>query len=193
MPSGAALLELGALGVALGADAFALAAAIGVNGLTSREKLRIASGFGAFQAVMPLAGLLLGRAAEALTGASSVVGGILLIAIGLHMLLSSLGRFSIGSHLPSGSRRRGSLVDHRSLTGLLLLSLGVSIDALLAGFGLGFLEVELLTACTIIGLITFLMSSLGVELGRTAGRFLGDRAETFSGIVFVLIGVRFLL
>src|SRR5258708_9224788 len=50
----------------LGLDTFALAAALGMAGLEKRDRLRVTLVFTAFEAVMPIAGMLIGRVAGAL-------------------------------------------------------------------------------------------------------------------------------
>src|SRR5260370_14094220 len=50
----------------LGLDPFALAAALGMAGLEKRDRLRVTLVFTAFEAGMPIAGMLIGRVAGAL-------------------------------------------------------------------------------------------------------------------------------
>ena len=62
------LLIAAGLLLPLGLDTFALAAALGMAGLDKRDRLRVTLVFTAFEAGMPIAGMLIGRAAGAFLG-----------------------------------------------------------------------------------------------------------------------------
>jgi putative Mn2+ efflux pump MntP len=78
-----------ALVLPLGLDTFAVAAALGLAGLTSRQRTRLSLLMASFETGMPLIGLAigvpLGRAAG--SGADYVAIGVLVL-FGLYMLLS---------------------------------------------------------------------------------------------------------
>ena len=54
------ITSLFVLALALGSDAFSVAVCVGLAGATQRQKVRLAAGFGAFQCIMPMTGLLVG-------------------------------------------------------------------------------------------------------------------------------------
>ena len=80
----------------------------------------------------------------------------------------------------------------RGLT-LVLLSLATSIDALAVGLSLSMLDVTIWYPAVVIGIITALLSTLAMMLGRRAGALLGKRMEIFGGLILVVIGIRILL
>ena len=78
-------------------------------------------------------------------------------------------------------------------TGLLVLSLAISIDALAVGLTLPFINVSLITGPIIIGLVTFILSFLGTYLGNSFGHLLENKVEMAGGVILILIGCKILL
>ena len=75
---------------------------------------------------------------------------------------------------------------------LLVLSLATSIDALAIGITLSFLRVSLVTAVGIIGLVTFVLSYLGVFIGKRFGHFFENKIEAIGGLILIGLGVKIL-
>jgi putative Mn2+ efflux pump MntP len=174
------MIEALLLAVALAMDAFAVALTQGAKFRPSlRGGLAIALTFGVFQALMPLAGWVIG--AVALIYVEAVDHWI---AFGL---LTFLGVRMLGGHV-------GDEEAARALTGRSLLIAGVatSIDALAAGITLPALGVSPWLAVALIGIVTFVMSGAGVALGRRAGDHLGEWAERAGGIILIGLGVKIL-
>ncbi len=168
------------LAFALAMDAFAVALTQGARFRPSlRGGLAIALTFGAFQAVMPLAGWAVGAVALGYVEAIDHW-----IAFGL---LSFLGLRMLGGHV-------GDEEAARRLTGrtLLVAGLATSIDALAAGITLPTLGVPPLLAVALIGCVTAVMSGAGVLLGRVAGDRLGTWAERAGGLILIGLGIKIL-
>ena len=168
------------LALALAMDAFAVALTQGCRFRPSlRGGLAIALTFGVFQALMPLAGWVIG--AVALIYVEAVDHWI---AFGL---LSFLGVRMLSGHV-------GEEEASHALTGRALLIAGVatSIDALAAGITLPTLGVSPWLAVALIGLVTFALSGAGVVLGRRAGDHLGEWAERAGGVILIGLGVKIL-
>ena len=66
-------------------------------------------------------------------------------------------------------------------------------DALAVGVTFAFFEVNLLLSISIIGIITFVLSFLGVIIGNKFGDKFQNRAELAGGIVLIIIGLKILL
>src|ERR1700730_4345516 len=80
-------LKLIALIVPLGLDTFAVAAALGITGLTRQDRVRVTVLFTAFEMGMPVAGFLLGAVAGNVAGtAADYVAIVILIGLGVFML-----------------------------------------------------------------------------------------------------------
>jgi putative Mn2+ efflux pump MntP len=174
------MIEALLLALALAMDAFAVAL---TQGAKFRPSLRggaaIALTFGVFQALMPLAGWVIG--AVALIYVETIDHWI---AFGL---LSFLGIRMLGGHV-------GEEEASHALTGRALLLAGVatSIDALAAGITLPTLAVAPLVAVALIGIITAAMSAGGVALGRLAGDRWGEWAERVGGVILIALGCKIL-
>ena len=72
------------------------------------------------------------------------------------------------------------------------LALATSIDALAVGVTMAFIEVDILLAAGIIGLVAFIFSILGGLLGRRLGCLFQRRAEVLGGLVLIGIGIKIL-
>lgn len=174
------MIEALLLALALAMDAFAVAL---TQGAKFRPSLRggaaIALTFGVFQALMPLAGWVIG--AVALIYVETIDHWI---AFGL---LSFLGVRMLSGHV-------GEEEASHALTGrpLLLAGVATSIDALAAGITLPTLAVAPLVAVALIGVITAAMSAGGVTLGRLAGDRWGEWAERAGGVILIALGCKIL-
>ena len=76
---------------------------------------------------------------------------------------------------------------------MVLLAVATSIDALAVGVTFAFLNVEIVPAVSFIGIITFMLSMIGVKIGNVFGARFKSKAELFCGIVLILIGGKILL
>ena len=74
-----------------------------------------------------------------------------------------------------------------------VLALATSIDALAVGVTFAFLRVDLLPAVSFLGIITFTLSALGVQIGHVFGAKFKSKAELLGGIVLILMGLKILL
>lgn len=176
------MLEIFFLALALSMDAFAVAIGLGSKRCAPGTALQAGLYFGVFQALMPLIGYLGGRSLLGwLDGYTHWLAFALLLAIGLKMVLEGF-RDNPEKAIPAPT---GQV--------LLLLALATSIDALAAGFTLPLLPVNAYLACLLIGVTTFLLSMLGVAIGRRTGTWLESKAELFGGTVLIVLGFKFLL
>ncbi len=170
------------LGFAMSTDAFA--AAIGKGAQLHRPRLRDAlrAGviFGSIEALTPLVGWLLGRAASRYVEAFDhwIAFGLLFV-LGLHMIVSGL-RGDDGQVEP-GSQ-------HHGFWTLAMTGLATSIDAMAIGVGLAFIDVNIVVVALAIGLCTLVMVTLGIMVGRVIGTLVGSRAEILGGVILILIG-----
>ena len=178
--------ELFLIGVGLSMDAFAVAVCKGLG----MRKMRWGQGaviglfFGGFQALMPLAGWLLGRQFEQyITSIDHWIAFILLGFIGGKMIWDG---FHEEDEAPRGQNR----FDFREL---LVLSVATSIDAMAVGITFAFLQVNILPAVGLIGCTTFCLSLTGVWLGCRFGSRYKNKATLAGGIILCLIGLKILL
>jgi manganese efflux pump family protein len=174
------------IALGLSADCFAVAfgGSCSAKKITTVQVLRISFFFGAFQAIMPTLGWLLGRTFVDLIGPYDhwLVFGLLAF-VGGRMVWEFF-------HDKEESEKE---VDITRGVRLLILSFATSIDALAAGLSFALLEVNIVLAVVTIGVTSFLLTGAGFISGRTAGRFLGRWAELAGGLVLIGIGLRILI
>ena len=190
------------LSVGLAMDAMAVSAARGCAAptLRVRDVLRIALFFGGFQALMPLCGWLLGATFGALVGAwDHWIAFVLLGAIGAKMLweartISPEVDCEATRHAAdSGAPPAASNDDLFASRVLLVLAIATSIDALAAGITLPILGAPLVVSVVSIGLVTAVLSALGIVAGRRFGDALGRRLDVFGGLVLMALGTKILV
>ena len=76
---------------------------------------------------------------------------------------------------------------------MFILAVATSIDALAVGVTFAFLKVEIVSAVSFIGVITFVCSAAGVKIGSLFGMKYKSKAELCGGIILILIGTKILL
>jgi putative Mn2+ efflux pump MntP len=177
--------ELLVIAVGLSMDACAVSVSTGLTAERRGARGALVCGlyFGAFQALMPLLGWLVGAqfAGSIASIDHWVVFGIL-AAIGGKMIFDSFG----GKPAPEDR-------DPLRLARMLPLAVATSIDALAVGVGFSFIEVSIVHAVAIIGAATMALSAAGYGLGRIIGGRLESKARLTGGIILVLMGVRILV
>lgn len=178
------LFELFLLAIGLSMDAFAVAICKGLSMQQFNQKHAaiIALYFGAFQALMPAIGYLLGsRFQQSITAYDHWIAFILLALIGGNMIKESFDHETETSS-PSIHFKE-----------MLILAIATSIDALAVGVTFAFLQVSLIPAVSTIGIITFLISVLGVKVGNVFGTKYKSKAEFTGGFILILIGGKILI
>lgn len=179
------LAELIILAVALSMDAFAVAICKGLamDKVTVRKAAIVGAWFGGFQAGMPLLGWLLGVQFQSyIVSIDHWIAFGLLALIGGNMIRESLSK-------EEDDEADASL----SFAAMLLLAVATSIDALAVGVTFAFLQVNVWLAIALIGIITFLLSAVGVKLGNLFGMRYKKKAEFAGGAVLILLGCKILL
>lgn len=175
-------IELIMIAIGLSMDAFAVSLSNGmaIPGLKLKDALKFGFFFGFFQALMPLIGWAAGRLFSGyITALDHWVAFILLGYIGAKMILDA-------SHCEEakGSTQFGVL---------LVLAIATSIDALAAGVTFAFMVMNIWSSILIIGLITFVLCTIGALLGKCAGCALGQRAQIVGGVILIAMGIKILV
>ena len=183
------VFEIILMAVALAMDAFAVAICKGLA--TDKVKLRhmavVGAWFGAFQALMPFIGCILGSAFLVyIEAVDHWIAFVLLGFIGGNMIKEALSEDDECDCTDSSL----------SFKIMLTMAVATSVDALAAGVGMsvdlnGFGQIIL--AVLSIGIITFILSALGVKIGNVFGAKYKFLAELLGGIVLVLMGLKILL
>ena len=177
------LLDLFILAVGLSMDAMAVAICKGLSVQKLKPRHAVITGlyFGGFQAGMPVIGYFLGRQFSAyIESVDHWIAFVLLGLIGANMIKESFGDAEACncSFCPKA---------------MLPMAVATSIDALAVGVTFAFLGVSIVPAVSLIGVITFILSAVGVYVGHLFGARFKSKAELAGGIVLILMGLRILL
>ena len=178
------LIELFLVAVGLSMDAFAVSVCKGLSmrKLNPRHAVVIGLYFGGFQALMPLAGYLLGVGfQEIITAYDHWIAFILLSVIGGGMIKEAL------------NPEEDNCDDSVAFRDMIVLAVATSIDALAVGVTFAFLRVHILPAVSFIGAVTFCLSVIGVKVGNVFGTRYKSKAEIAGGLILIGIGVKILL
>ncbi|HBQ1984239.1 manganese efflux pump MntP [Klebsiella pneumoniae] len=170
--------------LAFGMSMDAFAASIGKGATLHKPKfseaVRTGLIFGAIETLTPLVGWGLGMlASQFILEWNHWIAFILLVFLGGRMIVEGF----------RGDSDEACEAPHRHGFWLLVTTaFATSLDAMAVGVGLAFLQVSIVTTALAIGCATFIMSTLGMMLGRFIGPLLGKRAEILGGIVLIGIG-----
>jgi putative Mn2+ efflux pump MntP len=171
--------ELIALVFPLGLDTFAVAAALGMLGVSAQRRLRISLLFAAFEAGMPLIGLAVGAPlGHAIGKTADYIAIGVLIAFGLYTLLGP----------EPGEERVSQLIQLRG-AGALLLGVSVSLDELAIGFTLGLLRLPAGLVIALIAAQAFIVTQLGLRLGYRLSQRFREGAERLAGVALTTLGL----
>jgi putative Mn2+ efflux pump MntP len=165
----------------LGFDTFALSAALGVAGLSPRERLRASLILTAFEGGMPLLGFFIG------SGVGTVVGGVSDYAAGA--VLIAVGLFVLWPRDEDDEGGRVLLLQKARGAAIIGLGLGISLDELAVGFGGGLLRLPVLVLAVLIGAQAFLAAQAGMRLGSRLGEETREWAERFAGLLLIGAGI----
>lgn len=170
-------LAMDAFGVSIGKG---LSMPVGENG----RKVTLAFLFGLFQFLMPVMGWLIGRQF------------IDVISEWDHWIIFGLLGYLGIAMIREGLSDEDDEDDDKQFLGvweMMMLSVATSLDAMAVGLTFAFMPINVWEASTMIGVITFGISLIGIYLGKFMGQFVGKYADILGGGVLILIGTKILL
>ncbi len=184
------IAELFIIAVALSMDAFAVSVCKGLSlqKIKPRHALTCGVYFGGFQAAMPIIGFYLANIFKGrIESIANYIAFILLVIIGANMLREAFSKDEEESCCPDMSPKT-----------MLPMAVATSIDALVVGvsFAMVFTEEQkgnIWYAVAFIGIVTFILSAVGVKIGSIFGDKYKKRAEAAGGIILILMGIKVLL
>lgn len=184
------LLELFIIAVGLSMDAFAVSICKGLSlqKLYFKNALTVGLYFGIFQGGMPLIGYILGvQFQDKITAFDHWIAFILLGIIGLKMIKEALEKE------PEHEIASDEVSDELCFKNMTILAIATSIDALAVGVTFAFLNVDIIPAVSFIGIVTLVLSMVGVKIGNIFGTKYKSKAELAGGIILILMGAKILL
>ncbi len=173
------------LAVGLAADAFAVSLTSGflIQRIKINKALKIALFFGGFQFLMPLIGWRAGiNISDIKAALDNWISIGLLVFIWIKMIHES-------RQLETDCKKFNPMDSYT----LSVMAVATSIDALAAGLGLSVLKTSIILAATIIGVITFCLSFLGVFIGHKIGNKFNNKIEIMGGIILISLGSKILV
>ncbi len=174
------------LALSLSADAFAVAIGTGItqDKVHKKQAISMAMTFGVFQAMMPIIGFYLASLfSSVMNSYDHWIAFILLGYIGSNMIYDGWKRWdkdNIGKNI-------------FSIRSLLILGIATSIDALAVWISLTASTSDILFPASIIGIVTFIMTYLGVNFGKKFAKHMGSRAEIIGWLILIGIGIKILI
>lgn len=178
------VFEIIVIGLGLSFDTFAVSVSTGLLKSSIRfwQGVRIAVLLAFFQAFMPLLGWFGGnQVADYISNIDHWVAFVLLAAVGIKMIIESF---------KSEEEKRTDPLKFRVIV---VMGFATSIDALIVGVGLAFIDVLIYQSILIIGIITFLAAMIGMLIGKSANAKLGKKVEIIGGIMLFGIGLKILI
>ncbi len=180
------LMSIG-LGAGLAMDAFSVSLANGLNEphMRVRKMCGIAGVFSLFQFAMPMVGWVCVHTVmqyfQVLEKLIPWIALALLGFIGGKMLYEGI---ACKDEEDCGCTSLG-------LSALLVQGVATSIDALSVGFTIAEYDwLMALVCCLVIAIVTFIVCSIGLLLGKTFGTKLADKASIFGGSILIIIGIK---
>lgn len=190
------LLEILMLGMALATDAFSVTISntFAFDDHRVSRLMRMPLFFGLFQFGMPLAGYFVGGiAAELIEKYAGMVSLVILGFIGSNMLYSGYKALKEdASEEDEEEAQQGAQQGSTTLSygKLLFQAVATAIDAFAVGVSFRAHSVDILVASALFGIITAILCTIALFIGKKLGSLLGDRAEMVGGIVLILIGLK---
>ncbi len=190
------LLEILMLGVALATDAFSVTISntFAFDDHRVSRLMRMPLFFGLFQFGIPLAGYFVGGiAAELIEKYAGMVSLVILGFIGSNMLYSGYKALKEDAseedeeEVQQGAQQSATTLSYGKL---LFQAVATAIDAFAVGVSFRAHSVDILVASALFGIITAILCTIALFIGKKLGSLLGDRAEMVGGIVLILIGLK---
>ena len=189
------LIEVLLAALALAMDAFSVAVTSGIilKKPTFSGTAKIGLFFGGFQFIMPCIGFFLAYIfADLIKSYDHWIAFLLLSFIGGKMIWEAIS--------DNDEEEIKNPLDNKLLV---MMAIATSIDALavgvtFAGLGMGVVTVtacslSLLLSAGIIGVVAFILSTLGVHIGAKFGDLFGNKAEIVGGLVLIGMGIKILI
>lgn len=179
-------LSIAVLSLSMSTDAFA--AAVG-RGAAHRPAFATAvrNGlvFGVIEAITPLIGWGLGlMAAGFVEQIDHWIAFGLLGVVGAKLLWEAFQ--------PVGEDEAGRRAVRNGLLTLVATAIGTSVDAAAVGVGLAFIGANIWIIALSIGASTFVLTTLGMLIGKAVGVRFGKVAECLGGVALIVIGLSIL-
>lgn len=178
------IIEILLISIGLAMDAFAVSICKGLamKKMDWQKAMIIGIYFGVFQALMPILGYFLGTTFdEFITNIDHWIAFILLLSIGINMIKECFNK---------DVENNNDSIDVKTM---IVLAVATSIDALAIGITFACLKTKIIFPAVSIGIITFILSVVGVKIGNKFGNKYENKAQITGGLILILLGIKILL
>lgn len=181
---GSITLFFTSIGLSMDACAVSISNGMCFGNIEKKQIFSTALAFGFFQAFMPVLGYIIGSTfSQAISFLDHWIALILLGIIGGKMIIEALKELKYPEACLNVEK-------NLTLKTLILQAIATSIDALAVGIGFAVIKVDILSAALSIGMITFINSIIGSNLGKKFGELFKQKAEILGGAILVFIGLK---
>lgn len=176
--------EILLIAFSLGIDALAVSVTLSLflKNPDNKQKFRIYFHFGLFQFLFPIIGYYFIEVFNINSGKfGKIAGGTILIILGLKMFIEGL------------KQEKEEFDKEKDITrgfSLILFSSGVSIDALSVGVSMALVNKGIWLLAILAGVLTSIMSFIGISYGRFLGLKFGEYSELFGGLILFILGLK---
>lgn len=161
----------------MGANNALASVALGTSQLPRSQQFKTAIIFAVFEALMPVIGMAIGESVAGSIGDKARYVGIgVLVVMGIYSLLKKDGD---EDEADKAAKAKGASI--------LFLAVALSLDNLTVGFGVGMFDAPIAIAAIIFGIISLLLTLLGLEIGRFLGKRMSVSADKLSGVVLLIV------
>ena len=167
-------------------DAFAVAMCKGLsmNKIDLKKASYIGIFFGLFQGIMPIIGYFLGiKFQSKIVKIDHWIAFVLLFVIGINMI----------KEIWEKEDYKNNEKENLSFKNMIILSVATSIDALAVGITFAFLKCNIFISALTIGIITFVISLIGVKMGNMFGAKYENKSKLIGGSILIILGFKILL
>ncbi len=166
----------------LALDTFVVSAALGIAGISRRDRLRVSLILSGFEAGMPLVGFFVGASLGSVIGQyADYAAALVLAGTGAWMLRPGAENEKDEQNVQLLESARGWAIAG--------LGLSISLDELAIGFGVGLLRLPLVLLVILIAAQAFFAAQLGMRLGSHMADKTRESAEKIAGLLLVIAGV----
>lgn len=174
------IISIVLLAVALGLDGFSVCLGLGLQNLRLKRIAIIGITIGFFHFVLPFAGMIIGKVISTkITIFAMLISGSLLFFLGIYMIFSTFSHRKQPPINPYGIK-------------LISLAFIVSLDSFPVGISLGLIGLKTIFLVVFFGLITMILSWLGLLIGKKASTLLGTYSERIGGLILSMFGLFYL-
>ena len=173
------LITLLLIGVSLSIDTFSVSTCIGMNNISKKKTLNTSLTVGILHFIMPLLGFIISnQISNYIKIDTNFILSIILILIATQMLIEYLNPSNKEINLKS--------------YGILLFSIGVSLDSFSVGIGLKAITDNLLLSSTIFSLCSFSFTYTGLTLGKYINKIYNRYSYLIGSLILFIMSIIFI-